>query len=455
VLVRDRAVLAVVVTTAFLTMLDNTVVTVAAPSIARDLGTPLPTLEWVATGYMLAFAGLMLPGGRLVDRYGHRRTLLTGLALFTTASLAAGAAGSAGTLIAARIAQGTGAALLIPATLAVVAAGGERARLRGTAAWTASGAAALAAGPVLGGAVSQHLHWSWIFLLNVPVGLAALATAWYTLDEGRDPGAARLDLAGMCTSTVALAAATYALTSGTAHGWATPAVLGSAAVAAVAAATFLAVERRARTPMVDPGLFAVRAFRGGVAVQVLWGLGVNGVFFYTAIYLQDVRGYPPTLAGLAFLATAGAVACGAPFAPRLVHRLGAARTVALGLGLVAAGMGVVAAGSAHVVVLLAALTVIGFGSALTVPLAAVVLAAAAPQHAGVAAGVFGVAREVSGVLGIAGIGVVVAGGPGIARGYVIGLAAAAVLVAGGALIGARTLPGLSADPADAVSAGRH
>lgn len=453
-MVRQRAVIAVVVATAFLTMLDNTVVTVAAPSIAADLDAPLPTLEWVATGYMLAFAGLMLPGGRLADRYGHRRALLVGLASFTGASAAAGAAGSAGLLIAARIGQGVGAALLVPATLAVVAAGGERGRLRGTAAWTVSGAVALAAGPVLGGAVSQHLHWSWIFLLNVPVGIAALGTAWYALDDGRDPGAAGLDVPGMCASTVALAAATYALTGGSVHGWTSPVVLGSAAVAAVAGAVFVAVERRAVTPMVDAGLFLVRAFRGGVAVQVLWGLGVNGVFFYTAIYLQDVRGYSPTQAGLAFLATAVAVAVGAPFAPRLVRGLGSARTVAVGLCLVAVGMGTVAAGSAHPVLLLLALTVIGFGSALTVPLGAVVLAAAPLRHAGVAGGVFAVAREVSGVLGIAGVGVVVTGASGFARGYVIGLCVAAALVLCGALIGALTLPGPGAD-ADLSSAGGH
>src|SRR5689334_4231773 len=172
---RRTTILGIVVCTAFLTMLDNTVVTVAAPSIARDLHTPLPVLEWVATAYMLTFAGLLLAGGRLADRHGHRRVLMVGLALFTTASLAAGLAQDVGVLIAARAGQGIGAALLVPATLAVIAGGDERDRMRGAAVWTASGAVALAAGPVLGGALSQHAHWSWIFLLNVPVGLAALA----------------------------------------------------------------------------------------------------------------------------------------------------------------------------------------------------------------------------------------------------------------------------------------
>src|SRR5690348_9685287 len=166
-------------------MLDNTVVTVAAPSIARDLGAALPRLEWVTNGYMLAYAGLLLPGGRLADRLGDRRVLLGGLALFTAASLAAGLSPDLPALITARAAQGAGAALLVPATLAVVATRGEADRMRLAAAWTASGAVALAAGPVVGGALSQHLGWPWIFLLNVPVGLAALAIGARSLDPAR------------------------------------------------------------------------------------------------------------------------------------------------------------------------------------------------------------------------------------------------------------------------------
>ena len=432
---RSRALLAVVTATAFLTMLDNTVVTVAAPSIARDLGVGLAALEWVATGYMLPYAGLLLAGGRLTDRYGTRRVLLAGLALFTAASLAAGLAGHLAALLAARAAQGAGAALLVPATLAAVAAAGERDRLRGAAAWTAAGAVALAAGPVAGGVLSEHLHWSWIFLLNVPVGLAALATARYAVGERPRSGPATLGVAGVAAATGALTAVTFALTSGSAYGW---------AAAVVLVAVFGVVERRGRAPLLDRRLFAAPAYRGGVAVQVLWGLGVNGVYFYTAVYLQDVRAFSPAAAGLAFLPVAAAVAAGAPFAPRLVLRHGARRTVALGLGLVGAGIGVVAAGSARTPVLLAAFAVIGFGSALTVPLAAVVLAAAPAGHAGVAGGVFAVAREMSGVLGIAGVGAVVAASGDLAGGYRLGLAVAAALVAAGALIGARTLPGRGA-----------
>jgi len=417
-----------VVATAFLTMLDNTVVTVAAPSIARDLGVGLPALEWVATGYMLPYAGLLLAGGRLTDRYGIRRVLLAGLALFTVASLAAGLAGHLAPLLVARAAQGVGAALLVPATLAAVAAGGERERLRGAAAWTVSGAVALAAGPVVGGVLSEHVHWSWIFLLNLPVGLAALVTVRYAVPESGRLRADALGLPGVCAGTVALTAVTFTLTGGSA---------AALVVAAVAAAVFWVVERRSRVPLLDTRLFASPVYRGGVAVQVLWGLGVNGVFFYTAVYLQDVRGFPPATAGLVFVPVAAAVALGAPFA----SRYGARRTVALGLALVGAGIGVVAVGSGATPVLLAALAVIGFGSALTVPLAAVVLAAAPPGGAGVAGGLFAVARELSGVLGIAGVGVVVAARGDLAGGYRLGLVVAAALVWVGALIGARTLPG--------------
>jgi EmrB/QacA subfamily drug resistance transporter len=422
---RPTTILGIVVCTAFLTMLDNTVVTVAAPSIARDLHTPLPVLEWVATAYMLTFAGLLLAGGRLADRHGHRRVLMVGLALFTAASLAAGLAQDVGMLIAARAVQGTGAGLLVPATLAVIAGGDERDRMRGAAVWTASGAVALAAGPVLGGALSQHAHWSWIFLLNVPVGLAALAVVRLGLPDRAQPGCDSLDLGGLVTSTLALLAAMYAL-SLDARAW---------VLAVGFTLAFVHIERRVPAPMIDLELFRDRAVAGGIGVQALWGLGVNSVYFFTSIYLQDVRGHSPTGAGLALLPTAVALAVGAGFAPGLVRRWGAARAVAGGLALVALGIAGVAF-TASLGAFLVAAGIIGFGSALTVPLGAVVLGAAPPGRAGVAGGAFAVAREASGVLGIAGIGVIVVGG-----GYRVGLAAAAVVVLGGALVSLRTLPG--------------
>lgn len=435
---RRWAIRAVVALTAFITMLDNTVVTAAAPSIASDLGIPLTTLEWVAAAYLVAFAGLLLAGGRLADGYGPHRVLRHGLAVFTVASALAAAAGGAGTLIAARALQGAGAALVVPASLAIVATQEERERVRCIAIWTGAGAVGLAFGPAAGGVLAEHAAWPWIFLLNVPVGLAARALVREPA-RGGARGDARLDLAGLCVGSLALTAAAYALIAGTAHGFGAGAVVAAGTVAVGAGLAFVPVERRAVDALVDVRLFAVRAFSGGIAVQVLWGLGVNGVYFYTAVYLQGVRGFTPTGAGLAFLPLAIAVAAGAPLTPALVTRFGAARTVATGLALVAAGMTAVAAGGTTAT-LLAALAVIGFGSALTVPLGACVLGAVPADRAGVAAGVFGVAREVSGVLGIAGIGAVVGAGVDVGRGYTYGLLVAAALVLLGALLSLKTLP---------------
>jgi EmrB/QacA subfamily drug resistance transporter len=436
------ALLTVVTATAFVTMLDNTVVTVAAPSIAADLHTPLSTLEWVATGYMLAFAGLLLAGGRLADRYGPGRVLRAGLLVFAAGSLAAALSRAAVALVAARVGQGVGAALLVPATLAALAAAGERERRRGAAVWTLTAGVALALGPVLGGVLSQHVHWSAIFWLNLPVCVLTAFAAGTGLPATGAPRQGGLDLPGVLTSTVALFALTYALTAGPAHGWRGPAA-AAGGIAVAAGVGFVLAERRGADPMIDLSLLAAPGYAGGLAVQVLWGLGVNGVYFYTALYLQDVRGFGPTAAGLAFLPIAVAVVAGTPLAGRLVDRAGYGPTVACGLVLVAAGMVGVAAGGGLTPLLLVAFTLIGFGSALTVPLAAAVLAAAPANREGVAAGLFTVCRELSGVFGIAGIGIFVAAG-GLRTGYRTGLIAAAALVLAAAAISRRALPGAPA-----------
>ncbi|WP_431897441.1 MFS transporter [Nonomuraea sp. bgisy101] len=181
----------VVALAGFVTTLDNTVVTVALPTIRADLGAGLAALEWVATGYIMTFAGLMLAGGRLADVYGRRRVLVAGLVTFTGASLGAGLATTVQLLVAARLVQGVGAALILPATLAVLAGKDERQRSAGVAVWMASGAGALALGPVVGGYLSQHAHWTWVFLINVPVGAAVIALALAVVPEGRERGAAR------------------------------------------------------------------------------------------------------------------------------------------------------------------------------------------------------------------------------------------------------------------------
>ncbi|SFK01493.1 drug resistance transporter, EmrB/QacA subfamily [Streptosporangium canum] len=426
----------------FVTTLDNTVVTVALPTLQAELGASLAALEWVVTGYVLTFAGLMLAGGRLADVYGRRRVLVAGLAVFTAASLAAGLATSAGVLVAARLVQGCGAALILPAMLAVVSVGNDdRQRSAGVAVWMASGAGALALGPVVGGYLTQHFHWSWVFLLNVPLGVLVIALAVVAVPESRDESAARVDVPGVATSVVVLSAGTFALTFGAELGWTSPVIVAAAAVTVVAAAVFLAVERFGADPMVDLALFRARAFTGGVIAQVLWGLGVNGVFFFTALFLQGVLGFSPTMSGLAFVPLALLVVAVTPLVPYIERRLGAGRTVALGLLLVAGGMAAVGFlrpgdGWAD---LLPAVCVIGVGSALTMPLGSAVLGAVPESRAGVAGGVFSVAREMSGLFGIAVVGVIVSGSASFTTGYATGLLTAAALVVVGAAVSLVTL----------------
>lgn len=459
---RPVPVLVAVALAAFLTMLDNTIVTVALPSIRTELGLSLTTLEWVVTGYVLTFSATMLTGGRLADVYGHRAVFLAGFGIFTVASLWAGTADTATGLIAARMLKGVGAGLLLPSTLAIVsAAGDERRRSLGVAVWMATSAAALALGPVLGGLISEYTHWSWIFLLNVPVGVVAILVGRAVLPLGR--GAPQpLDLPGLVSSTVALAALTFALVHVPDIGWAAPRTLVALTVAIVAATVFVLVERASPAPMVPLALFTNRVFSGGVLAQVLWGLGVNGVFFFTSIFLQDVLGFTPTSAGTAFLPLAVMIVLFSPVAPALARRFGADRVVAAGLALVAAGMAGVTLlepGHGHLH-LLAPMLVIGLGSALTTPLGAAVLGAVPAHREGVASGVFSVSREVSGIFGIAAVGVLVltgsdrmlsaGGSPAEAfmHGYSTGLLCAAALVAAGALVSLWALPGRSGNEVD-------
>jgi EmrB/QacA subfamily drug resistance transporter len=465
----------VIAIAAFLTTIDNTIVNVALPSIQRDLHMSLAGLQWVVTGYLITFSALMLTGGRLADRYGRRRILLTGLAVFTAASLLAGTATTAAMLLTGRVAAGVGAALVLPAALAV-AGGGPTARERDAAAavWMAALAAALALGPVVGGWLSQHLGWNWIFLINVPLGLAGLVIGRLAIGEYRAEAAAGADWPGLICSCAALAALTYALVEGPSIGWGSARVTAAIALTVGGLGGFLLAERRAAAPMIDMAVLAERVLGGGIAASVLWGAGVNGVFFFTSLFLQRAEGFSATSAGLVFLPIAAFIVLVTPFTPALAGRIGAARTVAAGLILVAEGLVLLALlalrarpslsalpaipaplaqGGYHLTLLdlLPGVAVIGIGSALTVPLTSCVLTAVPPSHTGVAGGVLSLAREASGLVGISVIGLIVTAGHPVSpsgavketftRGYGTGLLAAAALVTIGAVVARLTLPG--------------
>lgn len=394
----------------FMTSLDNNVVNVALPTIQRELGLSISGLEWVTSSYILLFAGLMLVGGRLADVLGTRRVFSVGLVVFSLASLGAGLSPDSGTLIAARAIQGLGAAMLTPTALGLLPVIFKDPRERGAAVgvWSATGALAMALGPLAGGFISQTWHWGWIFLINVPIGAAALALALWAVPP--TPARARysLDLPGLVTSTLALSALTYALIEGAGRGWTSPEILAAFGMALAAAVTFVAIEARAAEPMIDLSLFRSRIYSGGVLAIGLWSFGVFGVYFFSALWLQNVLGFTPTQAGAAFVPLALVMAVVALVAQRIAGRIGAAGSAALGLGLMAVavfGLSLIGQDGTYPDILPWFL-LYGVGSGLLVPLTAAIIGAMPDRRSGVASGVLNVSREVFGLLGVTVLGAI-------------------------------------------------
>jgi EmrB/QacA subfamily drug resistance transporter len=404
--------LAAVSLAAFMTYLDNNIINVAIPTIQHDLHLSESGLEWVVSSYLLTLAGLLLAGGRLADVYGRRRLFLIGMAVFTLSSLAAGLAGSGTVLIASRAVQGAGAALLMPTTLAIIMATFTNIRQRSMAIglWAAAGALALALGPVLGGLISQHVRWGWIFLINVPVGVITFAIAVAYVGESRAGSTQRrLDVPGLVTSALALFALTYALIEGGTKGWTSPLITGAFALAAVAAAAFGIIETRTQNPMVDLAMFRHREFSGGTSTMMIWAFGILGIYFFTSQYLQEILGFSPTKAGLAFVPMAICVAVFASIAPRVEVWAGAHRTVAGGMLLMVIGLSLFArlGVAASYDGLLPGFMVFGAGAGLmNVPLTNAVMHATTAARSGVASALLNASREVAGLLGITVIGAV-------------------------------------------------
>ncbi len=410
---RPRLTLLAVALATFMTYLDNNIVNVAMPAIQKDLHLTISGLEWVVSSYILVFASLLLAGGRLADVFGRKRLFLIGLGVFTVASLAAGLAGDATTLVASRAIQGLGAALVTPTTLAIISATFTNARQRAAAVgiWSGVGALALAVGPLLGGVLSQHASWEWIFIINVPVGLLTFMLGSRVIAESRlDAGPRRLDVPGLLTSAVALFALTYALIEGQSRGWTSPLILACFAVALVLGIAFVRIESGSAQPMVAIALFRERVFTGGLIALMMWGFGLFGIYFFTSLYLQNVLGFSPTKAGLAFLPMALLMAAGAVISEQISRRVGAHRVVGFAMLLMAAGIASVSLLSADATFLdlMPSFAVIGIGGGLTVPLTASVLDAMPREEAGVASGIFNASREISGLLGITVIGAILA-----------------------------------------------
>ncbi|HWC85611.1 MAG TPA: MFS transporter, partial [Solirubrobacteraceae bacterium] len=323
-------------------VLDSTVVNVALPSIKKDLGFSQTSLAWVVNGYLLTFGGFLLLGGRLGDLFGHRRLFLAGIALFTLASAACGAATSEGMLVAARVVQGFGGAVVSAVALSLMVAlfvePSDRAKAMGVFGFVAAGGGTL--GVLLGGILTDVLNWHWIFLVNVPIGIAVCVAALRVLPAGGGAGSGgRLDVAGALTVTGALMLAVYAIVNGNQAGWTSAQTLGLLAVAAALIAAFIALESRARSPLVPLRLFRLRNLATANGVGVLWAGAMFAWFFLSALYLQLVLGYSPLQVGLAFLPAnliMGAFSLG--ISAKLVMRFGIRLPLTGGLLLAAVGL---------------------------------------------------------------------------------------------------------------------
>jgi EmrB/QacA subfamily drug resistance transporter len=397
----------------FMIMLDNTVVNVALPAMQRSLHLKVSELEWVVTGYALTFGAFMLTGGKLADMFGRRLMFVVGLVVFTGSSLACGLAGDAHVLIGARVVQGLGAALMNPSTLSIITVTFPP-RQRGAAIgiWAGVSALALAIGPLIGGLITEHVNWNWIFFINVPIGVIAVAAAFAFIEESRDTSSEqRPDLAGLATSALGLFSLTYALIEANTYGWGSPRILVAFGIAVVALGVFVALELHQRLPMLDLSLFRNRTFSGANTVMLLMGLAMFGVFFYVSLYMQQVIGYSPTQAGASFLPMTVLIIVIAPLAGRFSDRFGSRVFAGTGMALVAGSLFLFSRQGVHSGFwqLLPAMLLGGVGMALTMtPTTSAAMSAVRHDKAGVGSAVLNSARQVGGSLGIATMGAIVA-----------------------------------------------
>ena len=405
----------------FMIMLDNTVVNVALPTIQRSLGLTVSELEWIVAGYALTFGAFMLTGGKLSDLFGRRRIFVAGLVVFTLSSLACGLAGGAGVLIAARVVQGIGAAMMNPSTLSIITVTFPP-RQRGAAIgiWAGVSAMALAIGPLVGGLIVEHINWNWIFFINLPVGVVAIGAAFLLIDESKDTSREqRPDVPGLVTSGLALFALSYGLIEANKYGWTSTRILASFAIAAVMLAAFILLELHQRLPMLDLNLFRSRGFSGANCVMLFLSFAMFGVFFYVSLYLQQVLGYSPIQAGAAFLPWTVLIMVVAPIAGKVSDRIGSRPIVTGGLVLLAGSLFWFAhLGTAESFWgLLPGMVLGGLGmSASMPPTTAAGMRSVSPDKAGVGSAVMNSMRQVGGSLGIAVTGAIVAAGVKSARG---------------------------------------
>jgi EmrB/QacA subfamily drug resistance transporter len=400
-------VLALVCVSQFMVILDASIVNVALPSVQRDLGFTVTSLAWVVNGYLLTFAGFMLLGGRAADLFGQRRMLVAGLFLFSASSLLAGLASAPGVLVAARVVQGVGAALLAPATLAVInthfTAEGERARAFG--AWSAAGGVGGMAGAVAGGAITTGLSWRWVFLINVPIGAALIGAAVLSLTGAQASRREPLDLVGALTGTAGLAALIYGVMQSADHGWTSARVVVPGVAGLVLLAIFVVVEARVARPMMPLGLFGLRKVAVGNGMLLLFGAIAIAMWYFTSLYLQDVLGYSALRSGLGQTPAAVTFVIVARLAAALLPRTGVRRLILAGSGCFLIGFAWLAqagADSGYFANVLGPTLLIAIGIGLTFPTLMAAVTADVPEgDAGVVGGLANTASQIGGSIGLA------------------------------------------------------
>jgi EmrB/QacA subfamily drug resistance transporter len=397
----------------FMIMLDNTVVNVALPSIQRSLNASTSSLEWTVNAYTLSFAVLLVTGGRLGDLFGRRKIFLAGVIIFALSSGAIGFSPSDTWLVAWRAVQGTGSALMMPATLSIITnafPAEERGKAIGT--WAGVSAMALAIGPVVGGFLVESVSWQSIFFLNLPVAVGAVVITLFAVRESRDETVERsVDIPGVLTLTIGLAALVLALVEGNEWHWGSPRELAMIAVAILGLGAFAIVERRRRAPMVDFSFFRSRTFLGANIVAFIVSFAMLAMFFFLALYMQNIRGYSPLEAGVRFLPSTMMIIVIAPLAGRLADRVGSRPLITFGLLSVSGAL----FWQSHLTVssgyrtLLPGFVLMGIGMGFVMsPMSLAAMNAIDRSKAGVASGILSMNRMVGGTFGVAVLGALVA-----------------------------------------------
>jgi EmrB/QacA subfamily drug resistance transporter len=396
----------------FMIMLDNTVVNVALPSIQRDLHASLSSLEWTVNAYTLTFAVLLVTGGRLGDIFGRRRMFLFGVAVFGLSSAAIGFAPTDTVLVAFRAVQGIGAAFMMPATLSIIT-NAFPPEQRGTAigTWAGVSALALAIGPVLGGFLTESVSWRAIFFINPPIAAGAVAVALFATRESRDETVSkRVDYPGIAAITIGLTALVLALVEGNTWHWGSQRIVGLLVTAVAAVVAFLVIEMRSASPMVDFGFFRSRTFLGANIVAMIISFAMFSMFFFMALYMQNILGYSPLQAGIRFLPTTILIMFTGPIAGRLTDRVGSRPLMTAGLIIVGAAVFIQSRLTIHTGygLLLPGFILMGLGMGLVMsPMSTAAMNAVDRTKAGVASGTLSMSRMVGGTFGVAVMGALI------------------------------------------------